>query len=496
MAGLNALNKVLVANRGEIAVRVIRACRERGIATVAVYSDPDRWALHTRLADEAHRLGPAAASESYLRTDRIIEIAQETGCGAIHPGYGFLSENADFAEQVEAHGLVFVGPRGASMRRMGDKLSARQTARRQGVPTVPGAYDPIADVATARDAAREIGYPLLIKAAAGGGGKGMRRVDSEDQLENSFERAVSEVEKSFGDPSVYLEKFIPRSKHIEVQVLADNDGNAIHLFERECSVQRRYQKLIEETPAPLLDEATRQEMGESAVAVAEGCDYRSAGTVEFIYDVDEDQYYFLEMNTRIQVEHPITEATTGVDLVGEQLDIAAGHPLRLRQSEIAPRGAAIECRIYAEDPLMGFIPATGRIEELIWPAGPGVRLDAGVARGDDVLPYYDPMVAKLVAWGPDRERAIRRMDGALAETLIAGVTTTVGFHRRALAEASFGDGSYTTDFIDEMGEAELSTDELRRLATAAALERRTNRARFLQAIGDHRDQPTVRRSRP
>jgi len=490
------LGKVLVANRGEIAVRVIRACRERGIATVAVYSDPDRWAVHTRLADEAHRLGPAAASESYLRTDRLIEIAQETGCDAIHPGYGFLSENADFADGVEDHGLIFVGPRGESMRRMGDKLSARQTAKRQGVPTVPGAYDPIADVATARDAAREIGYPLLIKAAAGGGGKGMRRVDTEDQLENSFERAVSEVEKSFGDPSVYLEKFIPRSKHIEVQVLADDEGNAVHLYERECSVQRRYQKLIEETPAPLLDDATRQEMGESAVAVAEGCDYRSAGTVEFIYDVDADQYYFLEMNTRIQVEHPITEATTGVDLVGEQLDIAAGQPLRLRQSEIAPRGAAIECRIYAEDPLMDFIPSTGRIEELIWPAGPGVRLDAGVGRGDDVLPYYDPMVAKLIAWGPDRESAVRRMDGALTETLIAGVTTTVGFHRRALAEASFRDGSYSTDFIDEMGEAEPSTDELQRLAAAAALERRTNRARFLQALGDHRDRQAVWRSRP
>ena len=493
---MTSIEKVLVANRGEIAVRVIRACRERGLATVAVYSDADRWALHTQLADEAHRLGPAAAAESYLRTDRIIEIAQKTECDAIHPGYGFLSERAKFADQVESAGLVFIGPTGESMRRMGDKLAARQTAKRQGVPTVPGAYDPIADVGTARNAAREIGYPLLIKAAAGGGGKGMRLVESEQQLENSFERAVSEVEKSFGDPSVYLERFIPRSKHIEVQVLADNDGNAIHLFERECSVQRRYQKLIEETPAPLLDDATRQEMGEAAVAVAEGCDYRSAGTVEFIYDVDADQYYFLEMNARIQVEHPITEETTGVDLVGEQLEIAAGRPLRFRQSEVVPRGAAIECRLYAEDPLTDFLPSTGRIEELVWPSGPGIRLDASVARGDDVSPYYDPMVAKLVAWGPDRKSAIRRMDGALSETLVAGVTTTVGFHRRALLEDAFRDGSYTTDFIKEMTEAELSSEDLQRLATAAALERHENRALFLDALDDHRDQETGWRSRP
>ena len=493
---MRSIEKVLIANRGEIAVRVIRACRERGLATVAIYSDPDRWALHTRLADEAHRIGPASAAESYLNAERIIEVAQETECDAIHPGYGFLSESAAFADRVASSGLTFIGPRGESMRQMGDKLAARQTAKRQGVPTVPGAYDPIADVASARDAARGIGYPLLIKAAAGGGGKGMRLVESEAQLENSFERAVSEVEKSFGDPSVYLEKFIPRSKHIEVQVLADNEGTAVHLYERECSVQRRYQKLIEETPAPLLDEATRREMGEAAVAVAEGCGYRGAGTVEFIYDVDEDRYYFLEMNTRIQVEHPITEEVTGVDLVGEQLDIASGKPLRFRQSEVVPRGAAIECRLYAEDPLLDFIPSTGRIEELIWPSGPGVRLDAGVSRGDDVSPYYDPMVAKLVTWGPDRESAIRRMDGALAETLIAGVTTTVGFHRRALAEASFRDGSYTTDFITEMGAAELAADDQRRLAAAAALERHQSRARFLDAVGDHRDQETAWRSRP
>ena len=488
MARLNPLKKVLVANRGEIAVRVIRACRERGIATVAVYSDPDRWALHTRLADEAHRLGPAAAAESYLNVERILEIAEETGCQAVHPGYGFLAENADFADRVESSGLTFIGPLGESMRQMGDKLAARQTAKRQGVPTVPGAYDPITDVDAAREAAQEIGYPLLIKAAAGGGGKGMRRVDSDDELASSFERAVSEVEKSFGDPSVYLEKFVPRSKHIEVQVLADSEGNAVHLYERECSVQRRYQKLIEETPAPLLDEATRREMGEAAVAVAEGCDYRSAGTVEFIYDVDEDQYYFLEMNTRIQVEHPITEEVTGVDLVGEQLEVAQGRPLRFQQSEIVPRGAAIECRLYAEDPLMDFMPSIGRIEELVWPSGPGVRLDAGVSRGDDVPPYYDPMVAKLVTWGPDRDSAIRRMDGALAETLVAGVTTTVGFHRRALAEPSFRDGSYTTRFVGEMADAGLAREDQRRIATAAALERHANRSRLLEQLGNHQRQ--------
>lgn len=474
------LKRVLIANRGEIAVRIMRACCELGLQTVGVYSDADHRALHTRLADAAHRLGPSPAAQSYLNAERLLEIARSTDCDAVHPGYGFLAESARFAESVEAQGLVFIGPRPESMRLMGDKLAARRTAKAQGIPTVPGIYEPIASLDAAKEAAREIGYPLLIKAAAGGGGKGMRLIESECQLERSFERAISEVEKSFGDPSVYLEGFIPRAKHIEVQILADAHGHTVHLYERECSVQRRYQKLIEETPAPRLDARLREEMGEAAVAMARGCDYRGAGTVEFIYDIDRQNYYFLEMNTRIQVEHPVTELVTGVDLVIQQLRIAAEDRLDLAQADVRPRGAAIECRIYAEDPEHDFTPSTGTIEELVWPSGPGIRVDAGVARGDTITAYYDPLLAKLIAWGPDRGSAIRRMDGALQETLIAGVTTTVGFHRRALVDERFAEGSYTTDFIEGLGPHRLPEEERRLLAIAAALYREREAQRFAE----------------
>jgi len=471
MARVNRrIRRVLIANRGEIAVRVIRACHKLGIEAVAVYSESDRWALHTRLADEAHHLGPPPPQESYLNQERILEIAQRTGCQAIHPGYGFLAENARFAKLVEENGLVFIGPPAEAMRLMGDKLTARRTAQREGVPTVPGVYEPVRSLAEAVKAAKDIGYPLLIKAAAGGGGKGMRLVRDEEELKRSFERAVSEVEKSFGDPAVYIEKFIPHAKHIEVQVLADRHGNVVHLYERECSVQRRYQKLIEETPAPRLDDKTRNEMGEAAVAIARACGYQSAGTVEFLYDLDEERYYFLEMNTRIQVEHPVTEMTTGVDLVQEQLKIAIGEELPFSQEEIVPRGASIECRIYAEDPERDFLPSTGRIEELILPSGPGVRVDHGLCRGDPITPYYDPLLLKLIVWDRDRPGAIRRMEEALKELVIVGVVTTVGFHLSALKDGRFIEGSYTTDFIQGLKPEVPSSGEIEALAVAAALK--------------------------
>jgi acetyl-CoA carboxylase biotin carboxylase subunit len=476
------LKKVLIANRGEIAVRVIRACHALGLRAVAVYSDADRWALHTRLADEAHRLGPPPASESYLNAERIIEIAEQTGCDAIHPGYGFLAENPRFAERVEESGLVFIGPPPEAMALMGNKLAARKTAKAQGVPTVLGVYEPVRTLDEALSAANEVGYPMLLKAAAGGGGVGMRLVQGEAELKASFERAVSEVEKSFGDPSVYLEKFIPKAKHIEVQIMADARGNVVHLYERECSVQRRYQKLIEETPALLLDEVKREEMGEAAVAIARACGYRSAGTVEFLYDVEQEKYCFLEMNTRIQVEHPITEMTTGVDLVGWQLLIAGGEPLPLSQSEILPRGAAIECRIYAEDPEHGFLPSTGVIEELLWPSGPGVRVDHGIERGDEITPHYDPLLAKLIAWGEDRPQALARMRQALEETLIAGVATTVGFHLDALTDERFLQGTYTTDFARALTPRSLTGEERTALAVAAALKREEQAQELRRAL--------------
>ncbi len=477
------IRKVLIANRGEIAVRIIRACREFDIETVAVYSEADPWALHARLADEAHYLGPPPASESYLNADKLIEIAKRAECDAVHPGYGFLAENADFAELVEKNDLIFIGPQPQAMRLMGDKLAARQTARDQGVPTVPGVYEKIATLQEAKKAAKEIGYPLLIKAAAGGGGKGMRLVSSESELKDSFERSMSEVQKSFGDPSVYLERFIPNAKHIEVQVLGDGRGNVIHLYERECSVQRRYQKLIEETPAPLLGDRLREEMGEAAVSIAQACDYRSAGTVEFIYDADEERYYFLEMNTRIQVEHPITEMTTGIDLVQEQIRIASGEKLAFSQREIHPRGAALQCRIYAEDFERDFLPSTGQIEELVLPSGPGVRVDSGIARGDLISPHYDPLLMKVIVWHRDRPSALLRMRSALQETLIAGITTTVGFHLQALSSDEFQSGSYTTGLVSRLLLCGISPEQVEMLAVAAALKRAAQMRELMSSQG-------------
>jgi acetyl-CoA carboxylase biotin carboxylase subunit len=468
------LKRVLVANRGEIAVRVIRACHELGLEAVAVYSDADQNGLPVRLADAAYRLGPAPAAQSYLNAERIVAVARQANCDAIHPGYGLLSENAAFAARVEAAGLIFIGPSPEAIRLMGDKLAARVMAREQGVPTISGAFEAIPNLKAARRLAKQIGYPVLIKAAAGGGGKGMRVVRHPDELANAYEHAASEVAQSFSDSSIYLEKFIARAKHIEIQILSYSRGDTVHLYERDCSVQRRHQKLIEESPAPQLSPAMREEMGRAAVEIARACGYHSAGTVEFLYDVQEDRYYFLEMNTRIQVEHPVTELVTGIDLVQQQLRIASDEALPLSQEQVQTRGAAIECRIYAEDSEQGFLPSIGRIEELILPAGPGVRVDQGIDRGEQVSAYYDSLLLKLIVWAQDRLRAIARMRRALEELFIVGVPTTAAFHLRALHAKNFIDGSYTTDFVNELGLPKPPSKELlQKLAVAAVLKRET-----------------------
>ena len=479
-----SLKRVLIANRGEIAVRIIRACRELGIESVAVYSDADKDALHVKEADHAFNIGPAPAAESYLKADRVIELALESNCDAIHPGYGFLSESAEFSENVAQSGLIFIGPTASSMRLMGDKISARNTANAHNVPTTPGVFDPIDDLNEAKSVANEIGFPVLVKAAAGGGGKGMRLINDEADMEESFERAISEVEKSFGDRAVFIEKYIANAKHIEFQVMADSHGNTVHLYERECSVQRRYQKVIEETPAPTLPDEIRQEMAASAVAVTRACDYVCAGTIEFIYDVDDARYYFLEMNTRIQVEHPITEMTTGIDLVREQLLVAAGNKLSFSQKDVQPTGAAIECRIYAEDPDHNFAPSTGVIEHLRLPTGSGIRVDSGVVQGDEVSRHYDPMLMKLVVWDEDRSRAIAKMINALEEMLVVGVATPIGFHLDVLRGDSFQLGEYTTDFINTFTRPDLPETEAQQLALVAALAHHLNEQNVNCSIQD------------
>jgi len=451
--------KVLVANRGEIAVRVIRALRERGIGSVAVFSEVDRASAHVRLADEAVAIGPAPASESYLHIPRIVAAARERGAQAIHPGYGFLSENARFAEACRDAGLVFIGPSPESIRAMGDKIQARRLARAAGVPVVPGADEPVPDAAQARDLAARFGYPVLLKAAAGGGGKGMRRVDAEADIEAAFRDAASEAERAFGDGSMYVEKLIERPRHIEIQVFGDHHGNLIHLGERECSIQRRHQKLLEECPSPLSAQRPelRHQMGEAAVRVARAGGYYNAGTVEFLVDAEGD-FYFLEMNARLQVEHPVTELVTGLDLVHLQLDVAAGLPLPMRQQDIAWRGAAIECRIYAEDTDNHFFPSPGTITSLAEPSGPGVRLDSGVYRGWTVPLDYDPLLAKFCVWGPTRAKAIASAARALGEYHIAGPRTNLSFFRRLLDDERFRAGELHTGFLDGFFARQTSAD--------------------------------------
>ena len=453
------IRTLLVANRGEIAVRVLRTCRERGIRTVAVYSEADRDALHVRLADEAVAIGPAASAESYLVMDKVIEAARQTGAEAIHPGYGFLSENAAFARAVEEAGIVWVGPPPDAISAMGDKTEARKLMAEAGVPMAPGTPDAIDDPAEAERVAGEIGYPVLVKAAAGGGGKGMRVVERAEDFAASFERARSEAQNAFGDGRVYIEKYLVGPRHIEIQVLADGHGNVVHLFERECSIQRRHQKVIEEAPSAVLTPELRAAMGEAAVQAAKACDYVGAGTVEFLLDANRD-FYFLEMNTRLQVEHPVTELITGLDLVAEQIRIAEGEPLGYGQDDLSIWGHAVECRVYAEDVPAGFLPAPGPLLRHRPPLGPGVRVDAGVEEGDEVPVHYDPMVAKLCTWARTRKEAIRRMDRALAEYDVAGVRTTIPFCRTVMQNPAFVSGDFDTGYVaDHFDPATLAPSE-------------------------------------
>jgi propionyl-CoA carboxylase alpha chain len=442
-----SIKKILVANRGEIAIRVMRSAKELGIKTVAVYSEADKMLPHASYADEAVNIGPAAASESYLVQDKIIAACKQTGADAIHPGYGFLSENASFAERVEKEGLIFIGPSPEAIRIMGDKLTSKQTVQKFNVPLVPGMDEPINDVGKAKKVANEIGYPVMIKASAGGGGKGMRIVNDPKDFEEQMDRAMSEARNSFGNDEVFIEKFISSPKHIEVQVLGDQHGNIIHLFERECSIQRRHQKVIEEAPSALLTEEKRKQIGEAAVNVAKSCSYFGAGTVEFIADEKLD-FYFLEMNTRLQVEHPVTELITGIDLVKEQIRIANGEKLSFSQDDLSINGHSLEVRVYAEDPENNFLPDTGKLKTYIRPQGAGVRVDDGYEQGLDVSIYYDPMIAKLITYGKDRSEAIDRMRRAIAEYQITGVKTTLPFCDFVLTHKEFIDGSFTTKFVE------------------------------------------------
>ena len=439
--------KILIANRGEIAVRVIRACRELDISPVAVYSEADAAALHVRLADEAYLLGPAPSSESYLRIDRVIEAARASGAEAVHPGYGFLAENADFARAVEAAGLVFIGPGADAMELMGSKTNARRAAQAAGAPVVPGTTTPLSSLAEARGTAASVGYPVMLKAAAGGGGKGMRLVAAEDELASALETAQSEAQSAFGDPSVYIEKAVERPRHIEIQVFADAHGNFVHLGERECSIQRRHQKVIEECPSPINDPDLRARMGEAALRIARAADYVGAGTVEFLLSDVTREFYFLEMNTRLQVEHPVTEMVTGIDVVREQIAVAAGRPLSFTQDDVSWTGHAVECRVYAEDPDNNFLPSPGRITHLRAPSGPFVRDDGGLYGGAEVPIYYDPMIAKLAAWGRTRAEAVERMRRALDEYVLVGIKTTLPFFREVMRDPEFVAGRLDTGFI-------------------------------------------------
>jgi len=447
VAETTLIRKVLIANRGEIAVRVIRACRELGgIHTVAVYSEADREALHVRYADEAYHIGDPAPRDSYLNIDKLIDVARRSGADAVHPGYGFLSERAEFAEAVTDAGLVWIGPPADAIRKMGDKLSAREIMNKAGVPVVPGTEPGLNDGAL-RYAAEKIGYPLMVKAAAGGGGKGMRIVRDPSQLEPALASAHREAEAAFGDGTVYLEKLLEGARHIEFQILADMHGHTIHLGERECSIQRRHQKLFEESPSPFMDEELRQRMGAAAVAAAQAVNYVNAGTIEFLVDPDRN-YYFLEMNTRLQVEHPVTELVTGVDLVKEQIRIARGRRMG-PQEGVRASGWAVECRINAEDPYNNFLPSVGQVTVHIAPTGPGIRLDAGIYAGYQVTPYYDSMLAKLIAYGETRGEALLRMRRALSEYKIMGLKTNLPFHQKLIDSTRFIAGRYDTQFVEQ-----------------------------------------------
>jgi len=451
--------KILVANRGEIAVRIIRACRELEIKSVAVFSEADREALHVARADEAYPIGPAPSRESYLRIDKILDVAKQSGADAIHPGYGFLAENAAFAKACEDAGIVFIGPRSESIRLMGEKTSARRVAVEAGVPVVPGTLEPLSDDATIEKEAARIGFPLMLKAAAGGGGKGLRLVTRQADLAAAVLRARSEAKSAFGDDSVYIEKAVVRPRHIEIQVLADQHGHAVHLFERECSIQRRHQKVIEESPSAFVTPDLRERMGALAVALVKKTGYQNAGTLEFLVDQDKNPY-FLEMNTRLQVEHPVTELVTGVDLVKLQIRIAEGEPLPFAQKDLGQRGHAIECRVYAEDPDQNFLPSPGRIVALRVPAGPGVRDDSGVLEGATVSIHYDPLISKLAVHAATRAEAIARMRRAVSEYKVLGIRTTLSFFERVLRHPDFISGDFDTSFVEKAFPAHVAEREL------------------------------------
>ncbi|WP_455528909.1 acetyl-CoA carboxylase biotin carboxylase subunit [Ruminococcus sp.] len=438
--------KVLIANRGEIAVRIIRACRELSIRCVAVYSTADRTSLHAQIADESVCIGPAATKDSYLNMNAIIQAAKNTGAEAIHPGFGFLSENAEFAKLCEANGIVFIGPSYKSIEMLGDKAAAKETMAAAGVPVIPGSKGAVKNLKEAKKIAEKAGYPVLVKASAGGGGRGIRRVDSPDELEAQMTAAQQEAKNFFGDDAVYIEKFLINPHHVEIQMIADKHGNYIHLCERDCSMQRRNQKMLEECPSPIVDDELRKKMGAAAVTAAKQCGYYNAGTIEFLVDENRD-FYFMEMNTRIQVEHPITEEVTGFDLVKAQIEIADGKPLEVKQEDIKMRGHAIECRINAENPDKGFRPSPGTITALYMPGGPGIRIDGAVYQGYTITPYYDSMISKLIAHGSDREDAINKMRWALSEFIVEGVDTNIDFQLEIIRNADFKAGKYDIGFL-------------------------------------------------
>ncbi len=463
--------KILITNRGEIAVRIIRCCRDLGITSAAIYSDTDKTSQHAILADESYHIGPAPSSESYLNKNKIINLAKEIGADAIHPGYGFFAENSEFIEACEKSKINFIGPGSSSVKMMGNKTAARKLMAKHGVPIVPGTKKPINSADEGKKAAKKIGYPVLLKAVAGGGGKGMRRITEEKEFKAAFEATKREALKAFANDDVYIEKFIEQPKHIEVQVLADKKGNYIHLFERECSIQRRHQKIIEESPSPFVDSKTRKKITEAAINAAKACKYFNAGTVEFLVDKNKN-FFFLEMNTRLQVEHPVTELITGTDLVKEQISIASGNRLTIKQSDLKINGYALECRIYAEDSYNDFLPSTGKIHHYKSPSGPGVRLDSGFEEGSEVSVYYDPLISKLITWGADKEVAVKRMKRALSEYHISGITTNISFLKRILEHQDFLKGSYDINFVENifMSKNEYLSDNVNKdFKNAAAL---------------------------
>ena len=462
------MRKILIANRGEIAVRVMKTAKKMGIQTVAIFSKADRNAPHVQFADEAVCIGEAPSNQSYLRGDKIIEVAKALGVDGIHPGYGFLSENADFAEAVEKSGITFIGPKSKAIQMMGSKLAAKEAVKTYDIPMVPGIDEAITDVAKAKKIAKEVGYPILIKASAGGGGKGMRIVEKEEELESGMKRAISEATSAFGDGSVFLEKYVKSPRHIEVQVMADTHGNVLHFFERECSVQRRHQKVVEEAPSSILTPELREKMGVAATKVAKACDYIGAGTVEFLMDADHN-FYFLEMNTRLQVEHPVTEMITGVDLVELQIRVARGEELPMKQEDLKIEGHALELRVYAEDPLNDFLPSVGTLETYRPPSGEGIRVDDGFKEGMDVPIYYDPMLSKLITYGKTREEAIEIMLDAIKEYKVKGVQTTLPFGSFVFAHEAFRSGNFDTHFVKKYYSPEKIREKEANQAEVAAL---------------------------